>query len=58
MCRKGAWVELTVQVTWEAAFMICDDFFYVRCAQGKINLREKMVYGAWAKEEDRRGITE
>lgn len=35
--------------------MICDDFFYVRCAQGKINLREKMVYGAWAKEEDRRG---
>lgn len=34
--------------------MICDDFFYVRCAQGKINLREKMVYGAWAKEEDRR----
>ncbi len=35
--------------------MICDDFFYVRCAQGKINLREKMAYGAWAKEEDRRG---
>ena len=35
--------------------MICDDFFYVRCAQEKINLREKMVYGAWAKEEDRRG---
>lgn len=38
--------------------MICDDFFYVGCAQGKINLREKMVYGAWEKEEDRRGITE
>ena len=35
--------------------MICDDFFYVRCAQEKINLREKMAYGAWAKEEDRRG---
>lgn len=35
--------------------MICDDFFYVRCAQGKINLREKMAYGVWAKEEDRRG---
>ena len=35
--------------------MICDDFFYVRCAQEKINLREKIVYGAWAKEEDRRG---
>ena len=25
--------------------MICDDFFYVRCAQGKINLREKN--GLW-----------
>ncbi len=30
--------------------MICDDFFYVRCAQGKINLREKWFMGRGQKK--------
>lgn len=35
--------------------MICDDFFYVRCAQGKINLREKMVYEGVGKRRGSEG---
>ena len=38
--------------------MICDDFFYVRCAQGKINLREKMVYEGGGKRRGSEGTTE
>ena len=35
--------------------MICDDFFYVRCAQGKLNLREKMVYEGVGKRRGSEG---